>query len=131
MKTINQEKYRHLAVFPCKLKILPEYVFNKRDPIVCGVRVEDGFIKIGTPICVPSKDDTFIDLGRITSIEKNHKLLDIAPKGSEVCIKIEPIFGDAPKMYGRHFNENDILISRVCLSSFVSFPFFVEIKNYF
>jgi translation initiation factor 5B len=56
MKKGDQEKYRHDAVFPCKLKILPRCVFNSRDPIVCGVRVEDGFIKLGTPICVPSKD---------------------------------------------------------------------------
>jgi len=56
MKEENKEKHRHLAVFPCKLKILPNCVFNSRDPIVCGVRVEDGFIKLGTPICVPSKD---------------------------------------------------------------------------
>jgi translation initiation factor 5B len=114
MRKVNQEKYRHLAVFPCKLKILPQYVFNKRDPIICGVRVEDGFIKLGTPICIVSKDAVIVDLGRVMSIEKNNKSLDIARKGSEVCIKIEPTSGEAPKMYGRHFDENDILMSRVC-----------------
>ena len=56
MKKVNQDKYRHLAVFPCKLKILPHCVFNQRDPIICGVRVEDGFIRLGTPICVPSNN---------------------------------------------------------------------------
>ncbi len=56
MKQLNQEKHQHLAVFPCQLKILPQYIFNTRDPIICGVRVEEGFIKLGTPICVPSKD---------------------------------------------------------------------------
>jgi translation initiation factor 5B len=39
--------------------------------------------------------------------------LDIAQKGSEVCIKIEPITGETPKMCGRHFDENDILMSKV------------------
>jgi translation initiation factor 5B len=112
IRKVNQEKYRHLAVFPCKLKILPYYVFNKRDPIICGVHIEDGFIKLGTPICVQSRD-ACIDLGRIVSIEKDYKSLDIAQKGSEVCIKIEPITGEKPKIYGRHFDENDILISKV------------------
>jgi translation initiation factor IF-2 len=56
LKKSDQEKYRQLAVFPCQLKILSQYVFNKRDPIICGVRVENGFIRLGTPICVPSRD---------------------------------------------------------------------------
>lgn len=43
----------------------------------------------------------------------NHKALDVARKGAEVCIKIEPTGGDAPKMFGRHFDENDFLMSKV------------------
>ncbi|CAF4568535.1 unnamed protein product, partial [Rotaria sp. Silwood1] len=115
IKKENQEKYRHLAVFPCKLRVLPQYIFNSRDPIICGVLIEDGFVKLGTPICVPSKE--FIELGRIVSIELNHKPLDVARKGSEVCIKIEPISGEAPKMFGRHFDENDLLMSKISRES--------------
>ncbi|UJR25567.1 hypothetical protein I4U23_006912 [Adineta vaga] len=111
VKKENQEKFRHLAVFPCKLKVLPQFIFNSRDPIICGVIVEDGFVKLGTPICVPSKE--FIDLGRIVSIELNHKPMEIARKGAEVCIKIESTGGEAPKMFGRHFDENDLLISKI------------------
>lgn len=51
----NKEKNRHLAVFPCRLRIVPGQVFAKRNPIICGVKVEEGFVRIGTPICVPSK----------------------------------------------------------------------------
>ena len=36
--------------------MIPSNVFMKRDPIVCGVVVEAGVVKTGTPICVPSKD---------------------------------------------------------------------------
>lgn len=43
-------------VFPCILRIYEEYIFNKRNPIILGVHVEDGILKVGTPICVPSKD---------------------------------------------------------------------------
>ncbi|CAF2154254.1 unnamed protein product [Rotaria magnacalcarata] len=115
LKKENQEKFRHLAVFPCKLKVLPQYIFNSRDPIICGVTVEDGFVKLGTPICVPSKE--FIELGRVVSIELNHKPLEIARKGAEICIKIEPVGGEAPKMFGRHFDETDTLMSKISRES--------------
>lgn len=55
----------------------------------------------------------FIDIGIVTSIEVNHKQVDVAKKGQEVCVKIEPIPGEAPKMYGRHFEATDILVSKV------------------
>ena len=42
-------------MFPCKLRIMPDCVFNRRDPIVVGVVVEAGLLKHGTPITVPSK----------------------------------------------------------------------------
>lgn len=43
-------------MFPCKMKILPQFIFNSRDPIVMGVVVEAGQVKQGTPMCVPSKN---------------------------------------------------------------------------
>jgi len=57
----------------------------------------------------------FVDLGVVTSIESNHKTVESARKGQEVCIKIEPIPGEAPKMFGRHFDEKDFLVSKVRL----------------
>jgi translation initiation factor IF-2 len=64
------------------------------------------------------KSFQFIELGRVVSLEMNHKPLDVARKGQEVCIKIEPISHEAPKMFGRHFNENDLLMSKVRAHSF-------------
>lgn len=49
----------------------------------------------------------------VTSIEVNHKPVDTAKKGQEICIKIEPIPGESPKMYGRHFEATDIIVSKV------------------
>lgn len=43
--------------------------------------------------------------------------MDVAKKGQEVCVKIEPIPGESPKMYGRHFEATDILVSKVSLST--------------
>lgn len=41
--------------------------------------------------------------------------MDIARKGMEVCIKIEAVSGDSPKMFGRHFDHTDLLYSKVGL----------------
>lgn len=102
-------------MFPCKLKVMPQFVFNSRDPIVCGVMVEAGIVKVGTPICVPSKE--FINVGIVTSIENNHKPVDSARKGQEVCVKIENVPGETPKLFGRHFDETDMLVSKITRQS--------------
>lgn len=115
LKKKNRDQFKSIAVFPCKLKVLPQFVFNSRDPIVMGVMVESGIVKEGTPLCVPSKE--FVDLGIVTSIENNHKAVETARKGQEICIKIEPIPGEAPKMYGRHFDEKDLLVSKISRQS--------------
>ena len=61
----------------------------------------------------------FCYLGIVTSLELNHKPVDKATKGQEVCIKIENVPGETPKLYGRHFDENDLLISKVCIISWI------------
>lgn len=114
-KKAKQDEFRHVAVFPVKLRVLPQFIFNSRDPIVMGVTVEAGVLKQGTPLCVPSK--AFVDIGVVTSIEMNHKPVDTAKKGQEICIKIEPIPGESPKMYGRHFEATDIIVSKITRAS--------------
>ena len=111
----RKEQNRHLAVFPCKLRILPNCIFNKRDPIVLGVHVDDGTIVSGTPLAVPSKELDLI--GRVTTVEHDHKTVEQAKRGDEVCIKIEHCTSDAPKLFGRHFDSNDMLYSRVTRES--------------
>ncbi|KAI3947738.1 hypothetical protein MKX01_034403 [Papaver californicum] len=104
------------AVFPCLLQIMPNCVFNKKDPIVLGVDILEGILKIGTPICIPSRD--FIDIGRIASIEINHKQVDTAKKGQKVAIKIasgNP--EEQQKMFGRHFEMEDELVSHITRKS--------------
>uniref|UniRef100_A0A0N5CYN8 Eukaryotic translation initiation factor 5B n=1 Tax=Thelazia callipaeda TaxID=103827 RepID=A0A0N5CYN8_THECL len=105
----------HLAIFPCKLRILPQHIFNARNPIVIGVSIEAGQLKRGVPLCVPSKDS--IILGNVSSIERNHEQVEIARTGEEVCIKIENTTGEAPKLYGRHFTHEDTLVSRLSRES--------------
>ncbi|KMT05239.1 hypothetical protein BVRB_7g173810 [Beta vulgaris subsp. vulgaris] len=116
---IKEEKKKEAAeeaVFPCVLKILPNCIFNKKDPIVLGVDVLEGTVKMGTPICVPSQD--FIAIGRIASIENNHKPVDAAKKGQQVAIKIAGSSAEEQqKMFGRHFDIDDELVSHISRKS--------------
>lgn len=47
MKDEEQEAAKFDAVFPCILSIIPGAVFNKKDPIIVGVDVEEGIAKVG------------------------------------------------------------------------------------
>jgi len=115
LKERRKDEHKNEAVFPCRLRILPQCIFNTRDPIVLGVTIINGNLKAGTPLCVPSKEFCFI--GVVTSLEINNKQVETASTGQDVCIKIENIGGDAPKLYGRHFDENDVLVSRITRDS--------------
>lgn len=133
LKAKKREEFKDIAVFPFKLKILPEFIFNTRDPIIIGVKITSGFLKIGSPICAMCLEasseregkDKFVDLGRITSIEYNHKPLEVAKMGQDVCIKIENTTSGAPKLLGRHFLITDQLVSKISRDSIDA------VKNYF
>lgn len=50
-------------------------------------------------------------------MEFDHKNVDLAKKGVDVCIKIEPVPGNTPKLFGRHFEGDDILVSKISRES--------------
>lgn len=56
LKAKRRDEFKHIAIFPCKLRVIPQFIFNARNPIVVGVQVEAGIVKEGTPIIVPSKE---------------------------------------------------------------------------
>ncbi len=109
----NRDRFRNDAVYPCKLRPIPSCIFKTRNPIIIGVRVHAGFLKIGTELVVASKE--LMPLGRVSSIEKNNKRIDRADTGDEVCIKIDA--GEISKTYGRHFDATDTLISKITRQS--------------
>lgn len=56
------------AVWPCRLKTIA--CFAKRDPIILGVDILDGSLRVGTPLCVVKVDPgtqkrEIIDLGKM------------------------------------------------------------------
>ena len=65
------------AVFPCRLKIMRECIFCRKDPIVLGVQVMEGIARVGTPIAIPSQN--FITIGKIASMEVRAPASDPCP----------------------------------------------------
>ena len=109
IKQQKREAMRNIAVFPSIVKILPDCIFNKKDPIVLGVEVTEGILKIGTPLCIPDKDDFLV--GRVTDIQDNHKSIDLLKKGNSAAVSI--MASDSSTMYGRQFDHNNTLVSRL------------------
>jgi translation initiation factor 5B len=86
---------------PCRIRILPGFVFRKRKPAVFGVEILAGFLKPGTPM----KNEEGKDIGKIKNIEKEGKVIQDAKTGDKVAVSMnEPTVG-------RQVNEGDILIS--------------------
>lgn len=108
----RREEFEDVAVFPCVLKILPNCIFNKKDPIILGVDVEEGILKIGTPLVVPTAGGVFI--GKVGSIEREHKEVDRAKKGASVAVRID---NEGSITYGRQFDHKHKLVSRLTRAS--------------
>ncbi|KAI0318112.1 hypothetical protein OF83DRAFT_1163613 [Amylostereum chailletii] len=112
-----------IAVWPCRLKIIA--CFCKRDPIILGVDILDGTLRVGTPLCVVKVDPVtgakeIHELGKITSLEINHRSMEIVKKaqaGAGVAVKIEHAVYQSAKMFGRHFDDKDEIYSRITRQS--------------
>ncbi|RWA04603.1 hypothetical protein EKO27_g10508 [Xylaria grammica] len=114
----KKEESKLLAVFPCVLNTVA--VFNKTNPIVVGVDVVDGNLRVGTPIAAVKPNATggkeVVSLGRVSSIERDHKQIPICKKGQpSVAVKIE--MGGHQPTYGRQLEESDTLYSLISRAS--------------
>lgn len=110
----RREDAAAVAVFPSIIRILPQHVFNQKDPIIVGVEVVEGILKIGTPLCVPSLGG--LHIGKITSIEANGNEQDTARKGTSVAVKI--VNEQNPTItYGRQFDSTHSLYSTLTRAS--------------
>ena len=103
-----------IAVFPSVVKILPQHIFNTKDPIIVGMEVVEGILKVGTPLCIPALDG--LNVGKVTSIECNGKEQETARKGTSVAVKI--VNETNPTItYGRQFDSTHNLYSTLSRAS--------------
>lgn len=103
------------VVFPVIAKILPQHIYNKKDPIVVGVDILEGILRVGTPLVVRN-GNVWLDVGRVASIELNKKAVMTARKGESVAVKIQHKSTEHI-MYGRHFDFQDQLVSKMSRTS--------------
>ncbi|KAJ5929102.1 Translation elongation/initiation factor/Ribosomal beta-barrel [Penicillium verhagenii] len=113
----RKEESKLLAVFPCV--IAPVAIFNKKDPIVIGIDVLEGSLRMHTPLAAVRTNaegkKEIINIGRVTSIERDHKAIPVCKKGQpSVAVKIE---GPNQPMYGRQLEEKDQLYSVISRAS--------------
>jgi len=87
---------------------------------------------MNTPLCV-IKDGEILEIGKITSIQKDKKGIDEGNEGDEVAIQISP---DKRKFqFGRQFDDKDLAYSKITRQSLDAikegYPEFCEIEKNF
>lgn len=87
--------------------------FNRSQPIIIGVNVLEGVLKVGTPLIVPDRDN--LKLGIVSSIEVNKKPVQSArAKDGSVAVKIT---NDGSVVYGRQFDDSAQIVSKISRDS--------------
>ena len=120
-KQLLEERRKEImgdAIYPCVLHTLQ--IINKRGPMIVGVDVVDGTLKIGTPICAVRTDPTtkernVLVLGKVASLEINHQPVSEVKKGQTaagVAVRLEAPPTQQP-IWGRHVDESDTLYSMI------------------
>mmetsp|Transcript_7232 Transcript_7232/g.11613 ORF Transcript_7232/g.11613 Transcript_7232/m.11613 type:complete len:433 (+) Transcript_7232:185-1483(+) len=113
METRRQEALS-VAVFPVVFNILPNHIFNKKDPIIMGVEVIDGILKLGTPLIIPQAGG--LEIGRVTGIQNNNKEVTKAVKGDSVALQIRDE-SNPTLTYGRQFDHKYPVYSKLSRES--------------
>lgn len=113
----RRKEVQEYAILPCVLKTIQ--IINKRNPMIIGVDVLEGTVKVGTPICAVRKDSSgaanIMVLGRVVSLEVNHKSTDSIKKGQTsqgAAMRLENPSSAQPT-WGRHVDESDNLYSLI------------------
>lgn len=118
----RRKDFLEYATFPCVMKTIQ--IINKRNPMIIGIDVVEGSLRIGTPVCAvkldpDTKQKTTMVLGKVVSMEVNHKSVDIVKKGTTnagVAVRLENP-SNAQPVWGRHVDEKDTLYSLITRKS--------------
>ncbi|KAJ9469500.1 Eukaryotic translation initiation factor 5B [Diplonema papillatum] len=112
-----QDKNKVSAVFPCELITLPGKAFNKKNPILLGMEVVQGQLRVGTPLFAWKKNENGktvpFHVGKVEAVEKEHKPQKVSRKGQQVAVKIKT----ETVTFGRQIDETDHLWSEITRDS--------------
>jgi len=109
----EQQRRNAPAIFPVALKITSKNdVFHNTEPIIMGVEVINGSLRLGTPLYLPYKNN--LVLGKVSSIKRIDKTdATIAGKKEIVTIAIDQTGMQHPPCFGRHFDHTDQIFSHM------------------
>lgn len=98
-KLKEMTRKREELVFPCKFKILPQYIFRKTKPAIVGVEIMLGTLKPKYNVITTEGKR----VGTVKSIKSKDEFLSEARKGAQVAVSIE-----GPTV-GRNISEEEVL----------------------
>ncbi|KRH93779.1 Translation initiation factor 5B (eIF-5B) [Pseudoloma neurophilia] len=110
----NKKKTQSELIYPCKAQIIPQFIFTRRSPLVLGLEILEGKLKINMPLYYHDSGNN-LQVGKVTSIINEKKSVEIANKGDKVSVKIET--ADTPRLIGRDISEEGILYSTLSRKS--------------
>lgn len=113
-KSIEEKELKGI-IRPCKMKIMPGFVFRQSHPAIVGVEILGGILKLNAPLM---KDKYIADL---KTIQENGENVQEAKKGKEVAIALPGI------TVGRQIKEGDILFTDISEEDFRKFK---DLKSY-
>ena len=89
-------------VRPCKMRIMPNYVFRQSNPAIVGTDIIIGSLRVGTGIMKDGKD-----ISSVKSIQHEKDSLSKVEAGKQVALALPNV------TVGRQINENDTLYSAI------------------
>ena len=96
------------VVKPCKVRLLPGYVFRQNNPAVVGVEVIVGTLKNGIPLMKEGK----WNLTSVKGIQDKGENISDAQRGMQVAISLPGV------TVGRQIFEGDVLYSDISEDDF-------------
>jgi translation initiation factor 5B len=89
-------------VRPCKLRVMPNYVFRQSNPAIVGCDILAGEIRVGSPVMKDGKD-----ISTVKSIQHEKESISVIGTGKQVAIALPGV------TVGRQITENDIIYSGI------------------
>ncbi len=102
---------------PCKIKLMPGYVFRQSNPAVCGTEVLAGILKTGMTLMTNDGKE----ITKVKAIQEDKKNVSEAKENKQVAVSYEKV------TIGRQVMEGDILYSAVTEQEFRKMK---ELKKY-
>lgn len=107
------DSFHSKVPYPVEIAVIDQdHVFANKNPILVGVRVLCGILKVGTPLMALDPSGEHMIIGRVSGI-KSRKQASVqeANEKEEVSVKIEPVDGYAIKQIDRDFAWNSRIMT--------------------